>query len=480
MLRDLLLQGLVFFDFTILFYFFLLNTIYLLFTFVAFFDLRRHQRRWTASDLDAVMRSPDTPGISLVVPTFNEESTLEESLRSLLMLNYPQHEVIVVNDGSKDRTLAVTIEAFDLVRAEVGAAAAIATREVRGVYRSLAYPNLTLIDKANGGKADAINAGINVAQQPLVCVIDADSLLEPHALTRAVLPFLEDPTTIAAGGIIRIANDCRVEGGRVVDVVLPRGALARFQVTEYLRAFLAGRVAQSVFNSLLIISGAFGLFRRDALLAVGGFDTTTVGEDMEIIVRLHRWCRENARPYRIVFRPDPVCWTEVPESLAVLARQRNRWQRGTCQVLRRHYRMMGNPRYGMAGLLAMPFYLAFEALGPLIEVAGYLVTIFAVAIGVLDWRFAELLFLVAVCYGALISLAAIILEEMSLRRYPRVLDLLILAAFGVLENFGYRQLTSWWRLRGVVDFLRGRGGWGAMPRRGFQRPVSGAAGAANS
>jgi cellulose synthase/poly-beta-1,6-N-acetylglucosamine synthase-like glycosyltransferase len=474
MLRDLLLQGLVFFDLAILLYFFLLNTIYLLFTVVAFFELRRHQRRWTARDLDAVMRSPDTPGISLVVPTFNEESTLAESVRSLLMLNYPQHEVIVVNDGSKDRTLEVTIEAFDLVRADVGSAAAIATQAVRGVYRSLAYPNLTLIDKANGGKADAINAGINVAQQPIVCVIDADSLLEPHALTRAVLPFLEDPATVAAGGIIRIANDCQVENGRVVHVALPHGALARFQVTEYLRAFLAGRVAQSVFNSLLIISGAFGLFRREALLAVGGFDTTTVGEDMEIIVRLHRWCRENKRPYRIVFRPDPVCWTEVPESLAVLARQRNRWQRGTCQVLRRHRVMMCNPRYGAAGLLAMPFYLAFEALGPLIEVAGYVVTIFAVIVGVLDWRFAELLFLVAVCYGALISLAAIILEELSLRRYPRVLDLLILAAFGVLENFGYRQLNSWWRLRGIVDFLRGRGGWGAMPRRGFQRPVSGA------
>jgi cellulose synthase/poly-beta-1,6-N-acetylglucosamine synthase-like glycosyltransferase len=291
-------------------------------------------------------------------------------------------------------------------------------------------------------------------------------------LTRAVLPFLEDQSTVAAGGIIRIANGCRVQDGHVVDIGLPRSALARFQVTEYLRAFLAGRVAQSVFNGLLIISGAFGLFRRDAILAVGGFDTTTVGEDMEIIVRLHRWCREDGRPYRVVFRPDPVCWTEVPESVAVLARQRNRWQRGTCQVLWRHRRLVFNRRYGVVGILALPYYLLFEALGPLLEAAGYVVTVAAVSFGVLDWRFAELLFLVAVVYGALISLAAVILEELSMRRYPRIRDLLMLAVFGVLENFGYRQLTTWWRLRGIIDFARGRGGWGAMPRRGFQRGAS--------
>jgi cellulose synthase/poly-beta-1,6-N-acetylglucosamine synthase-like glycosyltransferase len=231
-------------------------------------------------------------------------------------------------------------------------------------------------------------------------------------------------------------------------------------------------VAQSALNGLLIISGAFGLFRRDTVLAVGGFDTTTVGEDMDVIVRLHQWCRRQGHPYRIVFRPDPVCWTEVPESVAVLARQRNRWQRGTCQVLRRHWRMMFDRRYGVVGMLAMPYYLLFEALAPVVEAAGYLVTIPAVVFGVLDWRFAELLFLVAVLYGALVSLAAVILEELSFRRYPHVRDLLVLAAFGVMENFGYRQLTIWWRLRGIIDFARGRGGWGAMPRRGFQRAAS--------
>ena len=468
-MRQMLTQFVMAFDFAVLGYFLAINTLYLIFAVVAFFELRRHRRRWTPRDLDVVIRSPATPGISLIVPAYNEEATIQESLRALLSLNYPEYEVIVVNDGSNDDTVLHAVNTFELVQTVVGYEQPVATQPVRGVYRSLSHRGLMLIDKENGGKADAINAGLNAARHPLVCVIDADSLLEEHSLTRAVLPFLEDPTTVAAGGIVRIANGCRVQDGRVAEVRLPSKTIACFQVTEYLRAFLAGRVAQSVMRALLIISGAFGMFRRDALLSIGGFRTDTVGEDMEVIVRLHRHYRERREPYRIVFRPDPVCWTEVPEQAAVLARQRNRWQRGTLQVLSRHRAMMLNPRYGVAGLMAMPYFLIFEALGPVIEVAGYLATGVAIAFGLLDWRFAQLLFLVAVCYGALISLAAVILEELSFRRYPRILDLFRLAMFGIVENFGYRQLTTWWRLRGTIDFIRGRAEWGAMRRRGFHR-----------
>jgi cellulose synthase/poly-beta-1,6-N-acetylglucosamine synthase-like glycosyltransferase len=456
-------------------YFLSLNTLYLLFAAIAFVELRRHRRRWSGRDLDVIVRSPATPPISLIVPAYNEEATIEHSLKALLLLNYPEYEVVVVNDGSTDKTLGAAIAAFDLVRADVKHERVLETQAVRGIYRSLNHRELTVIDKANGGKADAINAGVNAAKHPLVCVIDADSLLEEHALTRAVLPFLEDPTTVAAGGIVRIANGCQVEDGRVVNVGLPSSHIACFQVTEYMRAFLAGRVAQSVMNGLLIISGAFGLFRRDALLAVGGFSTDTVGEDMEVIVRLHRHYRERREKYRIVFRPDPVCWTEVPERLDTLARQRNRWQRGTLQSLTRHRQMLFNPRYGVVGTCAMPFYVVFEALAPAVELGGLVITIAAMAMGSLDWQFARLLFLAAVVYGALVTVAAVILEEVSYRRYPRVTDLLRLALYGVLENFGYRQLTLWWRLRGTVDFLRGKAEWGAMARQGFARSGSAAA-----
>ena len=457
------------FDVAVLIYFVAINTLYLVFTVVAYFRLQALRRRWTPRALEGVMRSPATPGISLIAPAHNEEATIAESLRSLRMLNYPLFEIVVVNDGSKDRTLEVAAATFELARAPVSHPQPIPTRPVRGVYRSLTNNDLVLIDKENGGKADAINAGINAARYPLVCVMDADSLLEEHALTRAVLPFLEDPSTLAAGGIIRIVNGCRVEHGRVTDVRLPPSPLATFQVVEYLRAFLSGRVAQSAFNALLIISGAFGIFRRDAVVECGGLRHDTIGEDMELVVRLHRLYRERRRPYRIVFLPDPVCWTEAPEDTKVLSRQRNRWQRGTLQVLNFHRRMIGNPRYGLVGLLAMPYYLVFEALGPIVEVAGYLVTAVAVAFGLLDVVFAELLFLSAVLYGAMISVAAVLLEELSFRRYPRVSDLLRLCAYAVLENFGYRQLTTWWRFQGIVDYLRGRQSWGAMTRKGFAK-----------
>jgi cellulose synthase/poly-beta-1,6-N-acetylglucosamine synthase-like glycosyltransferase len=467
MLKDALSGWLAVLELAILGYFLALNTLYLVFCVVAYVRLRQHRRRWTDRDLDAVMRSPATPAISIVAPAHNEEATLADSVHSLLRLNYPQFEVIVVSDGSTDGTLAVGGREFELVRAPVIHAQPIPTQPVRGVYQSLAHPDLLMIDKENGGKADAINAGINAARYPLVCVIDADSLLEEHSLSRAVLPFIEDPDTIAAGGIVRIANGCRVERGRVTEVRLPRSRLAMFQTVEYLRAFLAGRVALSAVNGLLIISGAFGLFKREAVVEVGGFRADTIGEDMELVTRLHRFYRERGRRFRIVFQPEPICWTEAPESLRMLARQRNRWQRGTLQVLGYHATMLFNPRYGVIGLLSMPYYVVFEAVGPMIELTGYVATVLAIAFGLLDWRFAELFFLAAVVYGALLSVAAVALEELSFRRYPKVTDLLRLAAYGVLENFGYRQLATWWRIVGVVDYFRGKQGWGKMKRKGF-------------
>jgi cellulose synthase/poly-beta-1,6-N-acetylglucosamine synthase-like glycosyltransferase len=469
-MRAWLSQGLMLFDLGVLAYFTIINTLYLVFSVVAFFALVQHRRRWTSRALDVVMRSPATPAISVIAPAYNEEATIEQSLRSLLLLNYPQFEVVVVNDGSKDKTIATMVAAFGLMRAPVAYPQPLETKPVQQLYRSLDNPELVVIDKVNGGKADAINAGINAARYPLVCVIDADSILEPEALMRAALPFVENPDTLATGGIIRIVNGCTVEAGRVTRVGLPDSWLARFQVVEYLRAFLSGRVFMSAVNALLIISGAFGIFRRDAVIEVGGFRHDTIGEDMEIVARLHRRWRDTNRPYRVAFQPDPVCWTEAPETRKILASQRNRWQRGTCQVLSYHMAMMGNPKYGSVGWFAMPYFLVFEAAGPLIEVSGYVVTAFAIMFGLIDVVFAQLLFLAAVVFGAMISLTSVLLEEMSFRRYPKIRHLLWLAAIGVIENFGYRQLTSYWRLRGTIDFVRKKQGWGVMTRKGFAKP----------
>ncbi len=469
-MRAWISQGLMVFDLGVLAYFLVINSLYLVFSAVAFFALVQHRRRWTSRALEVVMRSPATPAISVIAPAYNEEATIEQSLRSLLLLNYPQFEVVVVNDGSKDKTIEKMVAAFGLMRAPVAYQQPLETKGVQALYRSLDNPDLVVIDKANGGKADAINAGINAARYPLVCVIDADSILEPEALMRASLPFVENPNTLATGGIIRIVNGCTVEAGQVTTIDMPTSWLARFQVVEYLRAFLSGRVFMSAANALLIISGAFGLFRRDAVIEVGGFRHDTIGEDMEIVARLHRRWRDTNRPYRVVFQPDPVCWTEAPETRKILASQRNRWQRGTCQVLSYHMAMMGNPKYGSVGWFAMPYFLIFEAAGPLIEVSGYVVTLLAVMFGLLDVVFAELLFLAAVVFGAMISITSVLLEEMSFRRYPKVRHLLLLAALGVIENFGYRQLTTYWRLTGVIDFLRKKQGWGVMTRKGFAKP----------
>lgn len=467
-LRTLVITALEVFQLGLLTYFLVINTLYLSFSVVAFFKLRHHRRRWTARELGAVIRSPGTPAISIVVPAYNEEATVVESLRSLLFLNYPQFEVVVVNDGSTDRTIESVVREFELVRAPISYTQVLPSEPVTAVYRSLVNQDLVVIDKANGGKSDAINAGINAARHPLVCLIDADSLLEEHALTRAVLPFIENPDTIAVGGIVRVANGCKVDHGRVTEIGIPKSPLAVFQVIEYLRAFLAGRVTHSALNGLLIISGAFGIFNRRAVIEAGGLRPGTVGEDMELVTRLHRIYREKRIPYRVVFQPDPVCWTEVPERMRSLARQRNRWQRGTLQVIGHHWHMMLNPRYGVVGMLILPYYLIFEGLGPIIEFSGYLLTALAIPLGLLHWRFAELLFLTAVVYGALISIAAVILEEISFRRYPRVTDLLRLSAYAILENFGYRQLETWWRVTGVVDFMKRRQEWGAVTRKGFE------------
>lgn len=455
------------FELGVLAYFVLINSLYLFFSVSAYVLLMRHQRRWTVRELGAVMRSPATPGVSIVVPAYNEETGIVDTVRSLLRLNYPLFEVIVVDDGSKDGTLERLREAFGLVRAPGSYEPRLETADVTGVYRSLTLREVVAIGKINGGKADAMNAGINAASYPLVCVIDADSLMEEHALTQAVLPFIEDPATVAVGGIIRIGNGCVVDHGRITDVRVPSNWLARFQVVEYLRAFLAARVTHSAFNSLIIVSGAFGVFRRDVLLDAGGFNTQTIGEDMELIVRLHRYCRDRKQPYRIVFQPDPVVWTEAPESVAILSRQRNRWQRGTLQVLSAHAAMIGNPRYGRIGLLALPYYALFETVGPVVEFAGLVLSVAGIALGLIDWQMAWLLFLAAIVYGTLNSVAAVLLEELSFRRYLRLRDVALLLVVALVENFGYRQMTSWWRLRGVIDYLRGKSAWGVMTRKGL-------------
>jgi cellulose synthase/poly-beta-1,6-N-acetylglucosamine synthase-like glycosyltransferase len=335
------------------------------------------------------------------------------------------------------------------------------------VYESSLYPNLVVVDKVNGGKADALNSGLNLALYPLFCAIDADSILESDALLRLVRPFLEAPgVTIAAGGVIRVANGCDIRAGRVRKVQLVRRTLPLIQIVEYLRAFLFGRMGWSSGNSLLVISGAFGLFDKRTAVQAGGYATDTVGEDMELVVRMHRHLHDRAQPYRIGFVPDPICWTEVPESLRVLRRQRTRWQRGLIDTLWRHRGMMGRPRYGMVGLVALPGFAVFEMLSPVIELSGYVLLPLLLLLGYIDASYAAAFMVLSILYSILVSILAVLLEDITFRRYPNPRDMAFLVGAAVLEHLGYRQLTVWWRVRAFWEFWRGDLSWGAMERRG--------------
>ncbi len=450
-LQDFVLSG----QWIFLVYFVGINVGYLMQNVIAAFGIRKYLQTAEQYEAESVFSSLDIP-ISVVVPAFNESSSIITSVKAMLQLEYPQYELIVVNDGSTDDTLDKLVDEFGMREFPEAYRARVPCEPVRGIYKSTRQGNLRVVDKENGGsKADASNAGINIARYPLVCVVDADSVLQPDALRRVVRPFLEDSTTVAVGGTVRISNGCTVRQGFLEKVGLPTNFLALVQVVEYLRAFLFGRMGWSPINGLLIISGAFGLFHKETLVEAGGFNPKAVGEDMELVLRLHRLMKEKGKPYRITFVPDPVCWTDAPESLKDLRSQRVRWQHGLGQSLMLNRSLITNGRGGAVSWVAIPFYLVFELFGPIIEVAGYVFIITCGIMGWIAWPEALIFLGLAIGLGVLLSTSAIMLEELSFHMYPRFKQLAVLYAVAILENFGFRQLTAIWRFQGLVRWLRG-------------------------
>lgn len=439
---------------------------------VAFLELRQHRRRASRADPWWMLTSGVALPISILVPAYNEEETIVENVRSMLALHYPDFEVIVVNDGSKDRTLAALIEALDLQKVERVWHADVPHAEIRGLYGSPRYPRLLVVDKVNGGKSDALNAGINLSRFPLFCAVDADSLLDHDSLLQVMRPFIEEPEEmVAVGGRICIVNGCTVKAGQVVDIALPARPLPLLQSIEYIRAFLIARLAWSRLNAMLIISGAFGLFKRSAAVQVGGYSHDTVGEDMEIVVKLHRHFRERKLKYQMRFVADSVCWTQAPETLGVLRRQRTRWQRGMMQSLAKHREMVFNPKYGPAGTLGMGYFFLFDILGPIIELTGLLLVPLSFYMNEVTLHFFLAWLALSFTYGVFLSASSLLLE-MMVTRTTRARDLALLTMSSVLENFGYRQLNNLWRLEGIWQFLTGKRGWGAMQRTKFQMSIT--------
>jgi len=454
-------------------YFTVLNAGYLFLNAVALVSLKRQMDTQVFADHPRIY-TPFKPPVSLLIPAYNEATTIAASVRSMLQLTYDRFEIIVINDGSKDSTLEELRREFKLVPFPEAYRDSIQTKPIREILYSTIHRNLRVIDKENGGKADSLNAGINASRYPLFCAVDADSILQRNSLDLIAEPFVEDDRTIAAGGTIRILNGCKASDGFLVSVDLPNKLLPLLQIVEYLRAFLFGRLGWSPLNAMLVISGAFGLFRKSSVIEAGGYRTDTVGEDMELVMRLHRIHRQKRVPYRIVFVPNPICWTEAPESLRALKNQRKRWQRGLSESLQMNKSLLFSRNSGWVGWLAFPFTFTFEWIGVLVEITGYVFMITGFWLGVVSSKALLAFALVAILLGVLLSVSALLLEEMSFHLYPRYRQLALLFAMAVLENFGYRQLTLIWRFQGMLQWLFGtKAQWGRMARtakwnRGFK------------
>ena len=449
-------------------YYLVINSGYLLLHVLALFELQEkvNESRW-----DPPFRSfasPFYPGIGIVVPAYNEEATIVESVQSMLSLNYPEIEIVVVNDGSTDATLSRLRESFDLETVDADIPFDVPAEEIHDVYRSRTYEELLVVDKDNGGKSDALNAGIWLTEMELFCAVDSDTIIDRDALLSLVRPFLEEPTTaVASGGVVRVANECTIEDGMVKDIELPKTGLPGLQVLEYLRAFYSGRLGLNRVNGLILISGAFGLFRTESVREIGGYRHDTITEDFDIVVRMHRHFIETDREYSVEFVPEPVAWTEVPATREMLGRQRRRWYRGMIETVVTHRRMLGNRKYGRVGSIVMPFFVAAEALGPLIEGLGYIILPLAWYFGLLGIEFFVVFFLLTTGAGVFLAWFGVFSEVWSFNRYDSPWQVLRLLWYGVLENFGYRQwktVTAW---RGLIEYLRGVDTWGAMERTGF-------------
>ena len=486
-------------EFIIIRYFILYNTINLFLLVVAWIRVRFFLRLKAIGSLEDLYHSSSTPAVTIVVPAFNEQETIVDSVRALTNLYYPRYEIVVINDGSSDDTLKELEAAFSFSRRKLGYESVIPTSPIRGSYEAPTTGDVTrliLLDKENGGKADALNAGLNAALSPFVCCIDADSILGRDSLLEVMQPIVEDPEGIAAcGGQVGVANGCTIEDGRIVEVGLPRGWLARFQVVEYMRSFTAGRTALVSLNSLLILSGVSAVFRKSLLFDIGGFlsgrltsriveeycggGKETVCEDMEIIVRLQRYMLEKEIPARIHFLPYPMTLSQVPERVRDFGRQRDRWFRGLGQVLLYHRKMMFNRRYRQVGLFAMPYQFLFEFLGPLVEISGYVLLPLLYLTGLLSIEHLLLFFIVSVLFGTLLSVGGVLMgiwtegrladgrDSISLFRYGGVANAVALVSYATASMLGYRQMQLYYLSKGFVGFLRGRQTWGKFKRGRF-------------
>jgi poly-beta-1,6-N-acetyl-D-glucosamine synthase len=464
-----------FLELFILLYGVLILTGYIVTSFFSLEEVKRYKEESDAMEFDSLLSSPFAPSISIVAPAYNEGVNIVDNIRSLLSMRYANYTLIVVNDGSKDDTLEKGIAAYDLELIEYEYIQQLETKPVRGVYKSKnpAFEKLIFVDKVNGGKADAINVGVNVSREDYFACIDVDCILESDAFLKMVRPIMMEAKkrVVAVGGIVWLTNDSLIESGQLMEVNAPNTFIARIQVVEYIRAFLLGRTAWARMNGLLLISGAMGLFERKLALEIGGYNHKTVGEDMELVMRMHRVMRERNEPYHIAYIPEPLCWTEAPSSYNILSRQRNRWTRGSIDSLKLHKVMFFNPKYGVLGMLSYPYWFFAEWLAPLFEFVGTAFFVLLVITGMVNWKFFFLLTVFVYSFAIFFSTYAIFAQELSYFKYEKRRDVLKLFLTILAEPVWYHPRVVWWAVKGNYDFfIKKSHGWGEMVRTGFAQP----------
>ena len=454
-------------------YFLVTNAMYLVLMAASLYAVTLHARSSVSGRHRAIAHSPATPPVALIVSAHNEERAIVDTVLALLALDYPAKEVVVVDDGSTDGTVRRLIERFDLEAMDLLYRERVPAKRPFAFYHNPALPELIVLSKPNGGKPDGLNAGLNMARSPYFCTVDADSMIEHDALLQLMTPVVQsDVPTVVSGGVVRIANGSRVKGGHVLELDLPKSWIERCQIVEYMRTFLFGRPGWNLLQATFICSGAFCLFHKETVVLAGGFSTDTVTEDIDVIASLHRYLRQHRLKYRMVFTSDPVCWTEAPRSIAMLARQRRRWQLGLTQTVMKHNDMIFNPRYGALGMISMPFHAYIEAIGCVVEAAGTIFVPFAFLIGAMPLSLFVLILLLAVGYGTLLSMGSVLLADINLHRYPRLRHVMILMGYAVIECLGYRQMTAFFRAQGVLQYFAGWKKWELVTHRGLARDAA--------
>jgi len=466
-----------FFEYAIFYYGMFLMFSYLMLAIFSIIEINKYNRRNRYINYTPLLNSPHVPGISVIAPAFNEGAVIKNGVHTLLSLNYPKFEVIIVNDGSTDDSLQQLIDEYDLVVVNFFYREKVKCQPVKSVYKSTnpVYSKLIVVDKENGqSKADASNAGINVSSYPLFLCTDIDCILHKDTLVKMVKPFVEEKTrVIATGAVIRISNSCEVENGYLQKVRVPKQYLPLFQELEYIRAFLLGRMAWSKINALMLVSGGIGLFDKEIVLAAGGYDHASFGEDMELISRMRMWMHDNKQKYLVTYIPESLCYTEVPASLNVFARQRTRWAKGLAQTLWIHKKIFFNPKYKIFGLLTFPYWVFFEWLAPLIEAGGVIYYVYLIITGQINWPYAIVLLLFIYSFSVMITLISILWDDFAGMKYTRKREVLKLCLAAAAEPFAYHPLVLFFSLRGNWFFFTNKKlSWGVMTRIGFKNKTA--------